>query len=42
MAILVDIYQAGSLLAEIMRILFTQSTVVLWKYSIVLKLFYLL
>jgi len=42
MAILADIYWAKSLLAEIIMILFTQSTVVLCKYSIVLKLFYLL
>jgi len=37
-AILADIYWAGSLLPEITMILFTQSTVVLRKYSIVLKL----
>jgi len=40
-AILADIYSAGSLLPEIIMILFTQSTA-LHKYWIVLKLFYLL
>jgi len=40
MAILADIYWAGSLLPEIIKILFTQSTVVLLrKYLLVLKLF---
>jgi len=41
MAILDNIYGAGSLLPEIIMILFIQSTVVLCKYLIVLKLFYL-
>ena len=42
MAILADIYWAGSLLPQIIMILFTQYTVVLCKYSIILKLFYVL
>jgi len=37
-----DIYWTGSLLPEITMILFTQLTVVLCKYSITVKLFYLL
>jgi len=41
MAILADIYWAVSLLPEIIMILFTQSTAVLLKYLIALKLFYL-
>jgi len=39
MAILAGNYWAGSLFPEIITILFTQSTVVFGKYSIVLKLF---
>jgi len=42
MDILTEIYGAGSLLPRTTMILFTQSTLVLCKYSIVLKLFYLL
>jgi len=42
MAILADIYWAGSLLPKIIMIPFTQSAAILHKYSIVLKLFYLL
>jgi len=38
MSILADIYWAGSLLPETIMILFTQSTVVLCNYWIVLKL----
>jgi len=40
MAILADIYWAGSLLPQIIMILFSQSTAVLRKYSIDQKFFY--